>query len=193
MSRVIIDISMSLDGFITAAQQTADEPMGRGGEVLHEWVLKGTDEERAMLSDAIEAEGAILVGRKTYNDSIPWWGADGPVPSIRRTTVVVTHTPPENVPENSVYRFVSGIEGAVQMAKEIAGSGHVGVGGGASIIRQLIEQGLADGLLLHVVPVIFGQGLRLFDALPDRHIRLVPRGITSTSAAYHMRYDFERV
>ena len=154
MSKVLIDISMSLDGFVVAPGATPEEPLGANGEQLQEWAFRGSAEERALLTAAVEQTGAIIMGRKTYEDSR--WGSDGPSGPARIPTVIVTHTAPADVPENGVYTFVSGIEEAVATARKIAGDRNVGVGGGASIVRQVIASNLADGLLLHVVPILFG-------------------------------------
>lgn len=190
MSRVIVDISVSLDGFIRASGETADEPLGKGGEQLHDWGFSGTDEERALLRRAVGDEGSILVGRRTYDDSIRWWGSNGPTGQTRTPTVVVTHKPPASVPDNSVYTFVSGIAAALEAARTIAGAGIVGVGGGASVIQQLMALDLVDGIHLHVVPVLFGGGLRLFDAIGDEHRRLELRSHLVMPAATHLLYDF---
>jgi dihydrofolate reductase len=190
MGKVLIDICVSLDGIIRAAGATPDAPLGVGGEQLHQWLFDGPSEaENEMFQQAVADEGAIIVGRRTYDDSIRWWGADGPIREKRTPVVVVTHAPPASVPDNSVYTFVSGIEAAVAAAKVIAGAGNVGVGGGASVYRQLIDRDLADGVSLHVVPILLGSGLRLFgdDSSVQRKLRLTSSLIGKSVT--HLRYD----
>ena len=192
MSRVLIDICVSLDGIIRADGATRDAPLGIGGEQLHEWLFDGPSEaENEMFRQAVESGGAIICGRRTYDDSIRWWGADGPVREHRTPVVVVTHKPPESVPPNSVYTFVSGIEEAVAAAKTIAaakGKNVIGVGGGASIYRQLIEKDLADGVSLHVVPILLGSGLRLFgDNTVQRKLKLTSSLVGKSVT--HLQYD----
>jgi dihydrofolate reductase len=187
MSKVLIDISMSLDGFVVAPGATPAEPLGINGEQLHDWAFRGADEERALLTDAVDQTGAIIMGRKTYEDS--QWGSDGPSGPARIPTIIVTHAPPADVPENHVYTFVSGIEVAVAAARKIAGKRNVGVGGGASVVQQVIAAGLADGLLLHVVPVLFGGGLRLFDDTTNVERQLKLTWSLIGPSATHLRYD----
>jgi hypothetical protein len=90
MSKVIFDISMSLDGFMTAANIRPEEPMGDGGQRLHEWAFGGAgDRSGELIAEAVRATGAVIAGRRTYDISVPWWGAgwpDGPCPGsgVRR-------------------------------------------------------------------------------------------------------------
>jgi dihydrofolate reductase len=190
MSQVLIDISMSLDGFAVAPGATAGEPLGIEGEQLHDWAFRGSDEERALLARAVDQTGAIVMGRRTYEDSR--WGSDGPSGPARIPTVIVTHAPPPDVPENGVYTFVSGIAEAVATARRIAGGCIVGVGGGASVVQQIIAANLADGVLLHVVPVLFGGGLRLFGDDTSLRNRLKLTWSLIGPTATHLRYDVIR-
>jgi dihydrofolate reductase len=89
MTRVIFDMSMSLDGFVKASNATPEQPLGEGGERLHEWGFGEDERDRAVLAGGVEGSGAIIAGRRTYNDSLPWWGADGPHPPTQ--VFVVTH------------------------------------------------------------------------------------------------------
>jgi hypothetical protein len=78
MTRVIFDISMSLDGFVTASNVRTEEPMGDGGQRLHEWAFGQDERNRELLADAVNFVGAVIAGRRTYDLSVQWWGADGP-------------------------------------------------------------------------------------------------------------------
>ena len=189
MTKVIFDISMSLDGFVTASGVRPDEPMGGGGQRLHEWASGEDDRNRRILQDAIAAEGAGIAGRTTYDTSLPWWGADGPTGPARRPLFVVTHAPPSTAPEGGVYTFVTdGIESALQQAKAAAGDKDVSVMGGASIGRQYIAAGLVDEIRIHLVPVLFGNGSRMFELLGSEHIRLETAEVLDTPPATHLRY-----
>src|SRR6266540_395678 len=118
MSKVILALSMSLDGYITASNQTSDEPMGDGGERLHEWAFGSDETNRRFLEGAVESLGAVITGRRNYDHSQPWWGADGPTGSARRPVFVVTHEAPAESPTDGVYRFVTdGIQSAVEQAR----------------------------------------------------------------------------
>jgi len=79
MTRVIFDISMSLDGFVTASNVRPEEPMGDGGQRLHEWAFGEDERNRELLAEAIDALGAVIAGRRTYDLSVPWWGGGRPI------------------------------------------------------------------------------------------------------------------
>ena len=189
MSRVTFDISMSLDGFIAAANVRPDEPLGEGGEVLHDWAIGADDRGREVLTRGVGTTGAVICGRRTYDDSLPWWGADGPTGPARRPVFVVTHAEPEVVPEDGVYEFVlDGIGPALVGARRAAGAKGVCVMGGADLGRQFLAAGAVDELQLHVVPVLFGSGTRLFDHFLPDHIRLQVAEVVDTPTATHIRY-----
>jgi dihydrofolate reductase len=166
MGKTVFDISMSLDGFITASNQTPQEPMGDGGEHLHDWV-SGTDEtNRRFFEQATAGLGAVICGRRTYDTSLPWWGADGPSGLARRPVFVVTHDVPAENPQGGVYRYVTaGIGSALEQAQAAAGDKDVCVMGGADLGRQYIAAGLVDEMSIHLVPVLFGAGTRMFEDL----------------------------
>lgn len=186
MSKVVFDISISLDGFITGPAQTADEPLGRGGERLHEWAF-GDERGKERLAEAVGDTGAIICGRRTYDHSIRWWGADGPTGSARVPTFVLTHEPPASSPEGGVYTFVDGTEAAVEQATAAAGDKTVAVGGGAESGRQFISGGLVDEISLHVVPILLGGGTRLFGEL-DEPLGLEQIAVDVTGQVTHVRY-----
>lgn len=91
MSKVVVDMSMSLDGFDTAANPRLEEPMGDGGQKLVEWAFGSDERNRKYLETAIAGLGAVIAVRRTYETSLPWWGADGPSGPARRPVFVVTH------------------------------------------------------------------------------------------------------
>ena len=189
MATVVFDTSMSLDGFMTASNQHAEEPLGEGGERLHEWAMGSDDRNREFLAGALSGLGAVIAGRTTYDDSVPWWGADGPTGSDRRPVFVVTHESPSESPADGVYTFVTdGIESALRQAQAAAGSATVSVMGGADLGRQYIAAGLVDEIQIHLVPVLFGGGTRMFEGLGDEHIELEPLETIETPAAVHLRF-----
>jgi dihydrofolate reductase len=193
MGKVIFAISMSLDGFITAADQTPDEPMGDGGERLHEWAFGSDETNRRFLDGAVEGLGAVIAGRRTYDHSLPWWGADGPTGLARRPLFVVTHEGPAESPAGGVYRFVTdGIESALKQAQAAAGDKDVTVMGGADLGRQYLAAGLVDEIQIHLVPVLFGSGTRMFDDLHKGHIQLEAVDVLPTPSATHLRYRVVR-
>lgn len=193
MGKVIFDISMSLDGYITAPNRTREQPLGDNGERLHGWAFSGDPVGREVLTRGIGSTGAVICGRRTYDDSIPFWGPDGPTGDARLPLFVVTHDVPPHVPEGGVYHFVTdGIEQALAEAKGAAGDKDVSVMGGANIGQQFIASGLADELSIHLVPLMFGGGTRLFDNLGERLRELDVVEVLPGKAATHLRYRLNR-
>lgn len=188
MTKLVLDISMSLDGYVTADRRTPDEPLGAGGEALHDWLLDGSEEDHAMLAEAGAGTGAVITGRRNYEDSIRWWGADGPTGDARLPVFVVSHTRPDELPEDGVYVFCDGIEEALAQAQAAAGDRTVCVMGGAEVAQQYLKAGLVDEISIHLAPVLLGGGLRLFDHLGDRRIRLENLSSQQTAAATHLRF-----
>jgi dihydrofolate reductase len=190
MAKTIFDTSMSLDGFMTASNQTPDEPLGRGGTRLHQWAFGSDETNQQYLAAAVEGQGAVICGRRTYDTSR--WGADGPTGSARLPVFVVTHRAPTSSPAGGVYTFVTdGIESALNQARAVAGDKDVCVMGGADLGRQYIAAGLVDEISIHLVPVLFGGGTRMFDDRPE-HLQLEAVDVLPTPAATHLRYRIAR-
>jgi len=189
MTKVIFDISMSTDGFVTASNVRPEEPMGDGGQRLHEWAFSEHERNRELLAEAVNFVGALIAGRRTYDLSVPWWGADGPAGPARVPVFVATHAEPGEVPEGGVYTFVSGgIESALEQSKAAAGDKDVAVMGGAEIGQQFIRAGLIDEISIHLVPVLFGGGTRMFEHLGSEHIQLETAGVIETPTATNLRF-----
>jgi len=189
MGKVVFDTSMSLDGFMTAANQTDEEPMGDDGLRLMDWVLGGDQRNSELLEGWVSGLGASIAGRRTYDTSVPWWGEDGPSGPARRPLFVVTHEAPPASPNDEVYTFVTdGIESALEQAQAAAGDKDVTVMGGANLGCQYIAAGLVDELQIHLAPVLFGSGTRMFDGLGEGHLALEPIETIETPAAVHLRF-----
>lgn len=187
MGVVVLDISVSLDGYVRAADPTPDQPLGHGGDRLHSWI-SADEESRQVLERGVADLGATICGRTTYDDSIRWWGADGPSGPARRPLFVVTHEAPRESPANGVYTFVTGgIEAALDQARLAAGVGVVAVMGGANVAQQYLQAGLIDEISLHLAPVLLGRGTRLFGDLREL-TELEPIEILPGAGAVHLRY-----
>lgn len=170
MAKVTAAITMSVDGYITGPDDGPAKGLGEGGERLHNWVFGGpwkyadetrgeaTGEDAAWLDEVTSGLGAVVSGRATY-ESARHWGDENPwgVPVF-----IVTHTP-QDQPEGGAFTFVSGVEEAVEQAREAAGGKAVNVMGGADVIRQALAAGIVEELTLIVAPVILGGGKRLFE------------------------------
>jgi dihydrofolate reductase len=193
MGKVIFDISISLDGFMSAANPRPEEPMGDGGERLHEWAFGDDERDREVLMSGVRGNGAVIAGRRTYEMAVPWWGADGPTGPARVPAFVLCHEVPADPPEGGVYTFVTdGIERALEQARKVAGEKDVIVMGGAETGQQYLRAGLLDELSIHLVPVLFGSGTRMFENLGDEHLQLANGGSIQTSAATHLRFRITR-
>ena len=192
MGKVVYDISMSLDGFITAAGQTPLEPMGAGGQRLHDWAFGDDERDREILSTGLAGTGAVITGRRNFSDALPWWGADGPTGPARLPIVVLCHQiPADPPPPGGVYTFVTGgVEQALKHAREAAGDKDVTVMGGAETGRQFLAAGLVDEISIHLVPVVLGGGTPMFTGgLP---VELENIGSLQTAAATHLRFRVRR-
>jgi dihydrofolate reductase len=193
MNKVIFDMSMSLDGFVRATSTTPEEPLGKGGERLHEWAMAGDPASGELLATAVSEAGAYICGRRTYDDSVRWWRADGPTGPARVPLFVVTHKAPEDVPEGGVYTFVAdGVDSALRQARDTAGGKDIYVMGGPDIGQQLIRSGLVDHIGVHLVPVLFGGGLRFLEHIGDDHIQLEKVSVVDTPLATHLVYRIVR-
>lgn len=189
MGRVVFDISMSLDGYMTAAGLTAEEPLGPGGQVLTEWALGADEQNTEYLARQVAGLGAVITGRATYDSSLPWWGADGPSGSARRPVFVLTHETPDDPPDDGVYIFVTdGIDSALRQARAAAGDDAVCIMGGANTGQQFLAAGLVDEVFVHLIPVLLGAGTRMFDHLGPEHIHLKAVEALATPSAIHTRF-----
>ena len=187
MAKVAFNISMSLDGFITAGNQTKEEPLGRNGEFLHQWFFNSGAEGDAYVQRLTSNLGAVICGRKCYDDSAPFWDEGGPTGQLKLPLFVVTHRPLLASHSTGIYHAAGSIPDAVAQAKEAAGGKDVSLMGGADIFRQALAAGFVDEIELHIVPILFGAGTRLFETLPDQ-IKLAPTRTLDTPLARHIAY-----
>ena len=190
MGKVIFDVSMSLDGFITGANPRPESGwggLGEGGERLHDWGFNSDDPRNRQVMERYATMGANVFGRTGYDHSILNWGADGPSGAARVPTVIVSHNIPQYIPSGGVYSFVDGVEAAFETAKKLAGDKDIYITG-AHVAGQFLEHGLIDEVSIHLVPVLFGSGTRLFDGLEGDHISLEPMEVIETKEAIHMRF-----
>ncbi|MEP7240659.1 MAG: dihydrofolate reductase family protein [Devosia sp.] len=186
MSKVIYNMSMSLDGFVRASGNTPAQPLGAGGERLHQWFFGGDPANEHLVATMLDSIGAVVSGRTTYDASD--WGADGPTGPLRLPTFVVTHKAPSSAPENGVYTFATGgVAQAIHAARDAANGKDVSVMGGPDVGCQAVAAGVVDEIVVSIVPVLFGDGLPMFASLP-RHIQLERVSLLDTSDATHITY-----
>jgi dihydrofolate reductase len=186
MRKVILETSMSLDGYSAGPNINAKQPLGENGEQLHDWMFSAkTDVDTKLVQEIVQNSGAVIVGGKTYHDAIEIaWGGVSPfeVPAF----VVTTRVPKEGKPG---FTFVSdGIERALLQARAVAGDKNVWVMGGANTIQQFIDAHLFDELRVHIAPIILGSGTRLFDQLKTGKIDLKIKDVIKTPGAVHLKF-----
>lgn len=188
MGTVLFDISMSLDGFIAGPEED-----GAAGELapierLHDWIFAdGPDRYPEILEELLAASGAMVAGRRTH-DIVNGWNGEPPITPC----FVVSHdVPPQEASRSgwSPFTFVTeGVKSAVAQAKTAAGHRDVYVLGGAITAQQCLKAGLVDELQIHLVPVLLGSGIRLFDDPGAQRTELqIARAIGSPRAT-HLRY-----
>jgi dihydrofolate reductase len=202
MTRVIADISVSLDGFVTGPDPGPDNGLGTGGEALHTWAFSDDADDRRILHEGTARSGAVLLGRRLFdlvdgptgwNDEVGYGAGVVGKPSF----VVVTSAVPESVRLTDLdWTFVTtGLSDAVAVARsraEAASSSNgrdldvVLMGGGATV-GSALAAGLVDMLSLHLAPVVLGGGTPLFIGGVSRS--LVQRSVIVTSNATHLTYD----
>ncbi|MFL5969864.1 MAG: dihydrofolate reductase family protein [Gaiellaceae bacterium] len=210
---VSCNISMSLDGYVAGPDPTLEEPLGRGGEQLHEWALRvkafrethgmeggetGPDDD--VIREWLERSGAVVMGRRMFSggsgrweddpNAGGWWGDE---PPFHSPVFVLTHHARETVEKGggTSYVFVTdGPEAALAQAREAAGGKDVQLGGGASVIRQFLDAGLLDELNIHLAPVLLGGGVRLFDGAQPMQLEL--ERVIESPHATHLRYRVTR-
>jgi dihydrofolate reductase len=192
MGKVLMEITMSLDGYTAGPGVSAEEPMGRGGEALHEWMFAGksaTDIEAFQMT-LFGGVGAVIMGRRMVDLGIGPWGEE---PPYHAPCFVVTHRPAETIVKKggTSYIFVSeGIEAAMAQAKAAAGEQDVMVNGGADVDRQYLNAGLIDEIRLHLAPILLGAGTPLFTGVRPE-LRLVPTQATNSPLATHLTYQVD--
>jgi dihydrofolate reductase len=210
MSQVRSHISISLDGYVAGPNQSMEEPLGEGGEGLHEWVV-ATESWRALhgkeggernadseVADEVARNvGAQIMGRGMFAGAGPWdeswrgwWGED---PPFHAPVYVLTHNPrePLEMQGGTTYHFVNdGIESALDQARAAAGDKDVLIAGGANAIDQYLGAGLLDELYLHIVPVVLGGGSRLLENAGDP--KLEPIQVVASPAVTHVKYRVVR-
>jgi dihydrofolate reductase len=192
-------MSMSLDGFIAGPNERPDNGLGDGGHRLHEWALPGADASHKEISDLggvngqivdeFMATGAVVAGRRTFEPAGGWGGDhhDG-VP----IWVYSRHEPGIDVSAWPLITYVDDVGTAMTEAKRAAGDRNVLVHGAATA-QLALAAGVLDELELHVIPVLFGQGRRLFDNLGPEHIELErTRILEGEGGVTHMHYRVQR-
>ena len=196
MTKVIADISMSLDGFVTGPDPGPASGLGRGGEALHDWAMCSDDEvDAAVLREATDRSGAVVMGRRLFDiiDGPHGWSDEvgyGAGLAATPPFFVVTHSPPAELRLGLSFTFVTGgMPAAIEQARAAAGDRDVVVMGGAAVVTQCLDQGLLDELHLHLAPIVLGAGTPLFAGCGRR--LLVQRSVRTSPSATHLTYALQ--
>jgi dihydrofolate reductase len=212
--KVFFDMSMSLDGFVAGPDPSLEAPLGRGGDRLHEWAfatrgfrerhgMEGGAEgvDSAIIEETTRRTGATVMGRRMFSggsgpweddpNAQAWWGDD---PPFHHPVFVLTHHPREPLVKDGGTTFIfvtDGVEAAVEQARAAAGRTDVAVGGGGSVARQVLRAGLLDDFLLHVAPVLLGDGVRLFGPEAPAEVECMS-ALRSPTGVVHLGYRVVR-
>jgi dihydrofolate reductase len=199
MGKVFADITTSLDGFVAGPNDGPEVPLGEGGERLHEWVfdlaswrephgLAGgkTNTDSEVLDEALGAAGAVVVGRRMFDNARGW----GDNPPFHMPVFVLTHEKREKEAKEggTTFTFVDGVDSALEQAKAAAGEKDVSVGGGANVIQQYLRAGLLDEIQIHIAPLLLGGGVRLFEHLDGASVELERNRVVDSPSVTHLRY-----
>ncbi len=206
-----MSITMSLDGFVAGPNQSVEDPLGEGGERLHEWAFRlqslrdllgipgggdtGTNDD--LVREWFTNIGATIMGRNMFGGGPGGWGDGswrgwwGDNPPFHTPVFVLTHhaREPLVMEGGTTFFFVTdGTESALRQAREAAAGRDVALGGGASVAQQYLAAGLLDQIELHIVPLLLKGGERLFANLEGADVRLEPVRVVDGPAVIHVRY-----
>ena len=211
MGKVFVDITTSLDGYVAGPNQTLEEPLGRGGEKLHEWLFalksfrerhgQSGGEENAdseILAEAFDRTGAVVMGRRMFSggsgpwendpNADAWWGDN---PPFHVPVFVLTNHPRETLGKEggTTFTFVTdGFGAGLEQARAAAGDKDVSIAGGANVIQQAIEARVVDELRIHIAPLLLGGGVRLFEDGSPAELKRMQ--VIASPAATHLSFEF---
>ena len=201
MSVTVLSMSMSLDGFVTGPNEGPDNGLGDGGERLHEWIFQGVGDHpkkavggqgsvNSQIVDEFMSTGAVITGRGTF-DAAKGWGGDhhDGVPIY----VLSRNPAPAWAAEWPAVHYVSNLDAAVRDAKHAAGDKNVLVHGASVMVQRALTAGLLDELEIHLIPVLFGDGRRLFEhiGIEQRQLERI-RVREGEGGVTHLRYRVRR-
>jgi dihydrofolate reductase len=212
MQKLRLNLSMSLDGFVAGPSQSVEHPLGVGGERLHEWAFElsffrtmhgmegGTvNESTAVAQRMMSGVGATIMGRNMFGgqpgpwDGVTpwngWWGDD---PPYHHPVFVLTHYPrdPLILRGGTTFFFITGgIRQALEQARDAAGERDITLGGGANAAQQFLREGLVDEVTITQVPVLLGEGERLFGGDADLMAGLAFTGSIAAPGVTHLLFS----
>jgi dihydrofolate reductase len=214
MPKVKCQISVSADGYVAGPNQSREHPLGEGGEELHDWVIKlaawreshgyeggEVNASTPVMEEAVADTGAVVMGRNMFGPERGSWGDDpwkgwwGDEPPFHAPVFVLTHherEPLEMEGGTTFYFVTEGVERAIELAREAAEGKDVAIGGGGEAIQEAMRAGLLDELVVNQVPMLLGDGTRLFDGLADAGVKLEQTRVVEGPEAVHIYYRVSR-
>jgi dihydrofolate reductase len=200
MPVITAHLSISLDGFVAGPDQSEQHPIGVGGMELHRWHLDEhkSDADQRMTDRLLAPRGAYVMGRNMFGPVRGDWGASdwrgwwGDEPPYHAPVFVLTHhrREPITMAGGTTFHFVGDFDSAIEQAVAAAGDDTVTIAGGASAVRQGLQHGVVDELMLSYIPVVLGAGERLFDGV--RELRAEPVEVAPSPVATHVVYRMGR-
>lgn len=204
---------MSLDGFVAGPDATIQEPLGRNGERLHDWVFKlaawrephgmsggETGPDNDIMKEVTANTGAVIMGRTMFSNGTGPWENDpksdgwwGDTPPFHCPVFILTHHPRASVEKKggTVFHFVTeGIERALEEAKKVANGKDIQISGGAKTIQQFIAAGLLDELQIHIAPILLHSGVRLLDNLGDATLEKIR--VIDSPGVTHIKFNVRK-
>ena len=209
MTKLRFQITMSLDGYVAGPNQSVKNPLGEGGERLHDWAwttrtfrashgMEGgeTGPDDDIAAETLQNIGATIMGRHMFGGGDGPWGDDpwrgwwGDNPPFHTPVFVLTHhrREPLVMEGGTTFHFVDGIHEALEQAKVAAGGKDVRLGGGADVAQQYLKAGLIDEMEIHAVPLLLGGGARLFENTGGGQAGFECVRVVSSPAASHVTY-----
>lgn len=201
MSKVIVDMGMSLDGYIAGPNGGPQNPLGDGGTLIHRWVydlaswreslgLAGgqTNRDDEVVKESNARVGAYVMGRRMFDEGEVGWPDP---PSFRAPVFVLTNRAREPWVRQggTIFTFVTdGIGSALEQASEAAGGKDVRIAGGANAIQQFLEVGMVDEMQIHLAPLLLGGGVRLFGRIDSTHVELESTRVIDSPKVTHLGF-----
>jgi dihydrofolate reductase len=207
---IVAQLSVSVDGYVAGPSPSLEDPLGAGGEQLHEWAfrLEAWRRQHGLEGGEVDVDtplieepsGAVVMGRRMFSggegpwegdpNGRGWWGDE---PPFHAPVFVVTHHEREPLElTGTTFHFVTdGAEAAVARARDAAGEANISIAGGASVVQQCLAAGLLDELMVHTAPVVLGGGTPLFEAgAPPQRFEVLD--VVAAPLATHVRYRIVR-
>jgi dihydrofolate reductase len=205
VAQIVVDIGMSLDGYVAGTNAGPENPLGDGGMRIHRWAydleafrerqsLRGghTNPDDEIVKESYERVGAYVMGRRMFDEGEVNW--PDPPPFRAPVFVLTNHAREPWVRQGgTTFTFVTdGIESALKQARKAAGDKDVRISGGANVIQQYLSAGLVDEVFIHLAPVLLGDGVRLFERIGAEQVELECTSVIDSPRVTHLRYRVVR-